>query len=93
MLLNFQSLSIGTLDQNTAKGQNGLQALMSAISFYGDDRKRRYVIIRADGFNCIAHLADDDYCNGKMDEIVFPYDEKKVYPIQRIEAKYSFVLY
>lgn len=93
MLLNFQSLSIGTLDQNTAKGQNGYKALENAMLHYQDDRKRRFVIINVEGYDCIAHLATDDLYPSTLDGIIFPYDEKRIYPIQTLELKYKFKLY
>lgn len=91
MLFNIKSLSIGTLDQNTAKGQNGYRALENAMYHYQDYRKRRFVIINVEGYDCIAHLAND---NGEtLDEIIFPYDENRIYPMQGLVLKYHFKLY
>ena len=92
MLLNIQSLSIGTLDQNTAKGQNGCRALENAMSHFQDSRKRRFVIINVEGYDCIAHTANEAYPE-ILDKIIFPYDENKIYPIQALELKYNFKLY
>ena len=91
MLYNIQSLSIGTLDQNTAKGQNGQRALENAMVHYQDDRKRRFVVINVEGYDCIAHTAND--AGDLLDMIIFPYDENRIYPIQCLEVKYIFKLY
>jgi hypothetical protein len=92
MLFNIKSLSIGTLDQNTAKGQNGYIALENAMYHYQDYRKRRFVVINVEGYDCIAHLVNDDY-DSPLDEVVFPYDETRTYPIQGLEIKYNFKPY
>ena len=92
MLFNIKSLSIGTLDQNTAKGKNGCRALENAMLHYQDDRKRRFVIINVEGYDCIAHTANEYYPE-ILDEIIFPYVENRIYPIQALELKYNFKLY
>ena len=55
-LYNIQSLSIGSLDKNTAEGQNGLRALENAMCHYNDDRKIAFSIIEVEGYKCIAHI-------------------------------------
>ena len=93
MLLDIQSLSIGTLDQNTAKGQNGYRALENATFHYNDFYRNNYVIINVEGYDCIAHYKNEIPENLELDEIIFPYDEKRIYPIQALELKYKFKLY
>ena len=90
MLVNFKSLSIGTLDKNTAKGQNGYRALEQAMLHYQDERKSRFVIINVEGYDCIAHTLND---GDLLETIIFPFDEKRIYPIQGLELKYNFKLY
>lgn len=92
MLLNIKSLSIGTLDKNTTKGQNGYRALEYAMLHYKDKRKHRFVIINVEGYDCIAHTANEEYPE-RLDEIIFPYDENKMFPMQGLELKYNFKLY
>ena len=93
MLLDIKSLSIGTLDQNTAKGQNGYRALEQATFHYNDFYRNNYVIINVEGYDCIAHYKNENPDDLELDEIIFPYDENRIYPIQALELKYRFKLY
>lgn len=89
-LYNIESLSIGSLDKNTAEGQNGLKALEYAQRHYNDDRKVAFSIIEVEGYKCIAHIKCVGACPEVFDEIIFPFDKERLYPIQGLQLEYSF---
>ena len=89
-LYDIESLSIGSLDKNTAEGQNGLRALENAMLHYNDDRKVAFSIIEVEGYKCIAHIKCVGTCPEIFDEIIFPFDKKRLYPIQGLQLEYSF---
>ena len=89
-LYDIESLSIGSLDKNTAEGQNGLKALDYAKSHYNDNFTLNYTVINVEGYKCIAHYKTDTNDDLKLDEIIFPFDKEKLYPIQGLQLEYSF---
>ena len=91
-LININGLSIGSLDKNTAEGQNGLRALENAMRHYNDDRKVAFSIIEVEGYKCIAHIKCVGTWPEVFDEIIFPFDKDRIYPMQGLELKYNFKL-
>ena len=90
-LININGLSIKSLDKNTAEGQNGLRALENAMRHYNDDRRIAFQIIEVEGYKCIAHIIRLDFPE-EFDEIIFPFDKDRIYPMQGLELKYNFKL-
>ena len=90
ILYNIKSLNIGSLDKNTAEGQNGLKALEYAQRHYNDDRKVAFSVIEVEGYKCIAHIKCVGICPEVFDEIIFPFDKERHYPIQGLQLEYSF---
>ena len=90
ILYNIESLSIGSLDKNTAEGQNGLKALEYAMRHYNDDRKVAFSIIEVEGYKCITHIKCVGTWPEIFDEIIFPFDKERLYPIQGLQLEYSF---
>lgn len=91
-LFNINGLGIGSLDKNTAEGQNGLRALERAMCHYNDDRKVAFSVIEVEGYKCIAHIKCVGICPEEFDEIIFPFDKDRIYPMQGLELKYNFKL-
>ena len=89
-LININGLSIGSLDKNTAEGQNGLRALENAMRHYNDDRKVAFSIIEVEGYKCIAHIKCVGTYPEIFDEIIFPFDKERLYPIQGLQLEYLF---
>lgn len=95
-LYDIESLSIGSLDKNTAEGQNGLKALDYAKSHYNDNFTLNYTVINVEGYKCIAHYKVDAHCKTdtnadlELDEIIYPFDKERLYPIQGLQLEYSF---
>ena len=89
-LFNINGLGIGSLDKNTAEGQNGLRALERAMCHYNDDRKVAFSVIEVEGYKCIAHIKCVGICPEEFDEIIFPFDKERLYPIQGLQLEYSF---
>ena len=89
-LYDIESLSIGSLDKNTAEGQNGLKALEYAQRHYNDDRKVAFSVVEVEGYKCIAHIKCVGAYPGVFDEIIFPFDKERLYPIQELQLEYSF---
>ena len=89
-LYNIKSLSVGSLDKNTAEGQNGLRALENAMCHYNDDRKVAFSIIEVEGYKCIAHIKCVGTYQEIFDEIIFPFDKERLYPIQGLQLEYTF---
>ena len=91
-LFNINGLGIGSLDSNTAEGQNGLRALENAMRHYNDDRRLAFSIVEVEGYKCIAHKTCLKTYPEELDEIIFPFDKDRIYPMQGLELKYSFKL-
>ena len=91
-LFNINGLGIGSLDKNTAEGQNGLRALERAMCHYNDDRKVAFSVIEVEGYKCMAHIKCVGICPEEFDEIIFPFDKDRIYPMQGLELKYNFKL-
>lgn len=95
-LYDIESLSVGSLDKNTAEGQKGLKALENAKCHYNDDFTLNYTVITVEGYSCIAHYKIDSHCKTEttadleLDEIIFPFDKERLYPIQGLQLEYSF---
>ena len=89
-LYDIESLSVGSLDKNTAEEQNGLRALERAMCHYNDDRKVAFSVIEVEGYKCIAHIKCVGICPEEFDEIIFPFDKERLYPIQGLQLEYSF---
>ena len=89
-LYNIKSLSVGSLDKNTAEGQNGLRALENAMCHYNDGRKVAFSIIEVEGYKCIAHIKCVGTYQEIFDEIIFPFDKERLYPIQGLQLEYTF---
>ena len=92
-LINVNGLSIGSLDKNTAEGQNGLRALENAMRHYNDDRKVAFSIIEVEGYKCIAHIKCVGVCPEIFDETIFPFSKDRIYPMQGLEIKYNFKIW
>ena len=89
-IYNIKSLSIGSLDKNTAEGQNGLKALENAKRHYNDNRILAFSVVEVEGCKCIAHINCLGICPEVFDEIIFPFDKERLYPIQGLQLEYSF---
>ena len=89
-LYDIESLNIGSLDKNTAEGQNGLRALENAMRHYNDDRKVAFSIIEVEGYKCIVHIKCVGTYPAIFDEIIFPFNKERLYPIQGLQLEYSF---
>lgn len=88
ILYNIESSSIGSLDKNTTKGQNGLKAFEYAQRHYDDYDINNYAVINVEGYDSIAHKTGR--LNETFDEIIFPFDKERLYPIQGLQLEYSF---
>ena len=87
-LYDIESLSIGSLDKNTTEGQNGLRALDYAKRHYNDNFTLNYTVINVEGYNCIAHYKTNTAEDLELDEIIFPFDKERLYPIQGLQLEY-----
>ncbi len=89
-LYNIESLSVSNLDKNTAEGQKGLKALKNAKIHYNDNRNVAFSVIEVEDYKCIAHKNCVGIYPEVFDEIIFPFDKERLYPIQGLQLEYSF---
>jgi len=67
-----------------------LKAFINArIQFGYEHSMEDFVVIRVNGFNCIA-LVTNEFTPIEICPLVFPYDENKTYPMQEIEQRICF---
>lgn len=51
-----------------------------------------FVVIKVEGYNCIAVLIDDTLPY-RLGEVIAPFDEERIYPRQTLITKYGFKRY
>ena len=72
--------------------QNCKKALERAMTQHYDGNLNNYYLIVVEGYKCIAH-SSDTFEPIILDEIIVPFDDKQVYPIQGLETTYAFKRY
>ncbi len=56
---------------------------------YHTDDEDKFVIIKVEGYYCVAYLLDD-FMPYELAETIQPFDEKRLYPLQGLVTEYAF---
>lgn len=54
-----------------------------------EDEYENFIVIRVDGYYNIIRVLDDNYPL-ELDNTVYPFDEKRIYPTQRIKQEIRY---
>ena len=88
---DYEELSTEFRTSNEAQKEIILRAYDKARHFF--DSKEHdmddFIVIRVEGYSCIA-LITDDFSPIEISSFVFPYDQKRIFPLQQIEQKIMF---
>ena len=71
---------------NSKKAEKIINIIDNNWSFFAEEV---VVLIEVEGYDCLTILDEDDNVN----EIVYPFDENRTYPMQKIEQKLYFKRY
>ncbi|MBS6464938.1 MAG: hypothetical protein KH436_08425 [Firmicutes bacterium] len=52
-----------------------------------------YLVIKVERYYNIVHVVSDDGNYPEIDIFVYPFDENRIYPMQKIEQKISYKVY
>lgn len=77
----IEDIAFGDLEKNAIRAANYAGILKKN---YND-----YLVIKVDGYYNIVHIAfDNDVL--EIDNTVYPFDDKRIYPMQQIEQRISY---
>ena len=90
---NFEFLTTEYAIANNNHESNMLIAYRNAKNHFGHNHSiDKFIVIFVDGFKCIAFITNE-FAPIEISDIVFPYDSKKAYPMQKITQKICFSTY
>ena len=75
---------------NTALAEKAEQALQYLKGYYPNGSE--FVVIEVEGYNCIAYLTDE-FSPYTLVEMIAPFDENRIYPLQGLITQYAFKRY
>ena len=75
---------------NTALAEKAEQALQYLKGYYPNGSE--FVVIEVEGYNCIAYLTDE-FSPYTLGEMIAPFDENRIYPLQGLITQYAFKRY
>lgn len=79
------------INRNIVKTKYSNIALENAMCYYEDYNENHFAVIKVEGYPCIAHLVSTNVNNTKIHSTIFPFDDKRTYPMQEVQQDYSFV--
>ena len=74
---------------NPALAEQAERAMQYLKGFCPNSEGATFVVVEVEGYNCIAYLTDE-FSPYTLGEMIAPFDEKQIYPVQGITTKYAF---
>ena len=75
-----------------ALSENANRAKESLKRFFQNGEDDYFVVIEVEGYYCVAYLLDS-FSPYTLAEIIVPFDNECIYPIQGLVTKYAFKRY
>ena len=75
-----------------ALAEKAERALNYLKGYCPGNKDATFVIIEVEGYKCVAYLTDD-FSPYTLGEMIAPFDENKIYPLQGLVTQFAFKRY
>lgn len=77
---------------NPALAEKAERALNYLKGYCPGSKDATFVIIEVEGYKCVAYLTDE-FSPYALSDMIAPFDENKIYPLQGLVTHYAFKRY
>ena len=77
---------------NPTLAEKAEQALQYLKGYCPKSEGATFVVIKVEGYNCIAYLTDE-FSPYTLGEMIAPFDENRIYPLHGLITQYAFKRY
>lgn len=77
---------------NPALAEKVERARNYLISYCPNSKDATFIVIEVEGYKCVAFLLDD-FSPYTLSDMIAPFDENKIYPLQGLVTQYAFKRY